>query len=132
MLAAPQELADGSVWRGGQSTALFLVESGPLSLVAGLKECGAGMNAHSRIVLHRTPNAAYCLRRPRDLSERVVWCSARRHPQSPVEPDGLAVEHAVLDHVAGELGILGGLAEALGEGDAGAELLARLLGQGGQ
>ena len=55
--------------------------------------------------------------------------SARRHAQRAVEPDRLAVEHPVLDDLTGQLRVLGGLAEALREGDAGAELLAGLLGQ---
>src|SRR5665811_2062197 len=48
--------------------------------------------------------------------------SARRHPQRAVEPDGLAVEHAVLDDLAGQLRVLGGRAEALGERDTRSEL----------
>ena len=59
----------------------------------------------------------------------AVRASARRHPQRAVEPDRLAVEHPVLDDVARQLRVLRRLAEALGEGHAGAELLARLLGQ---
>ncbi len=50
---------------------------------------------------------------------------ARRHAQCAVDADRLSVEHPVLDDVAGKLRVLGGGAEALGEGDARAELLAR-------
>ena len=55
-----------------------------------------------------------------------------RHPQRAVEPDRLAVEHPVLDDLAGQLRVLRGPAEALREGDARAEFLAGLLGQCGQ
>src|SRR3984957_20662375 len=58
-----------------------------------------------------------CTRRPR---------SAWRHPQRAVEPDRLAVEHAVLHDVAGELGVLRRLAEALRIGGARTELLTSL------
>src|ERR1700677_2654205 len=42
---------------------------------------------------------------------------ARRHSQRAVETDGLAVEHAVLDDVACQLRVLGGLAQARRVGD---------------
>ncbi len=53
--------------------------------------------------------------------------SARRHPQHAVQPDRLAVEHPVLDDLAGEPRVLGGHAEALRERDAGSERLTRLI-----
>ena len=57
---------------------------------------------------------------------------ARRHPQRAVEPDRLAVQHRVLDDLAGELAVLLGPAEPRREGDARAERLALLLGQRGE
>src|ERR1700689_1003101 len=72
----------------------------------------------------------YCLQ-PVVASGDRLW-SARWHPQRAVQPDRLAVEHAILDNVAGQLRVLGGLAEALGEGHACAELVARLLWQRGE
>jgi hypothetical protein len=41
---------------------------------------------------------------------------ARRHPDRPVEPDDLAVEHLVLDDVFDEIGVLLGPAEPWGKG----------------
>ncbi len=63
---------------------------------------------------------------PRGPGARSAW----RHPQRAIEPDRLAVEHPVLDDLTGELRVLGGQAEALREGDARAERLTGLLGQG--
>ena len=41
----------------------------------------------------------------------------RRHPDRPVEPDDLAVEHLVLDDVFDEIRVLLGLPEARRERD---------------
>jgi hypothetical protein len=41
----------------------------------------------------------------------------RRHPDRPVEPDDLAVEHLVIDYVFDEIGVLLGSAEPWGERD---------------
>src|SRR4051794_4587702 len=50
-----------------------------------------------------------------------------RHPQGPVQPDGLAVQHGVLGDVAGQLGELAGAPEPRREGHLLAELLALIL-----
>src|SRR5262245_35126285 len=57
---------------------------------------------------------------------------ARLHADGAVEPDGLAVQHHVLDDVTGERRVLGGLAEPLRKGHLLAERDAHRLGQRGQ
>src|SRR4051794_25568261 len=57
--------------------------------------------------------------------------STRRHTQSTVQADHLAVQHGVLDDVRRERGELLGAPQARREGDAAAERRLRLLGQAG-
>src|SRR5690606_36211339 len=54
--------------------------------------------------------------------------SAWRHADGAVEPDGLAVEHGVVDDLFRQLSVLAGHAEAAGIRDGPAERVADLLG----
>src|SRR6266508_3236719 len=60
---------------------------------------------------------------------RRTSSSARRHADGAVEPDGLAIEHDVLDDMGRQRSILGRAAEAGREGDLLAQRDARGLGQ---
>ncbi len=100
--------------------ALFTVKLGPLGLMAGLEQ-GVGSGAHDLIL-------AEMLDAIGQTSAGDLRDLPRRHPQRPIQPDDLAVEHAVLDDMAGEVRVLLGPAESLGVGDTGAEFLAGLLG----
>ena len=55
--------------------------------------------------------------------------SARRHAQRAIEANDFAVQVVVADDVAGQIGKLAGLAQALREGDAGGQRLLHGLGQ---
>src|SRR5512134_16388 len=56
----------------------------------------------------------------------------RRHPERPVQPDRLSVQHRVRDDLGGELAVLLRPAEPRGKRNPGAERLALLLGEGGE
>src|SRR5215210_3754240 len=73
---------------------------------------GDGRPASSSPKLHVTPGLLLCC-----------------HPDRPVEPYDLAVEHLVLDNVPHERGVLLGLAEAGREGDLVAQRFAGFLGE---
>jgi RNA polymerase sigma factor (sigma-70 family) len=75
-------------------------------------------------------NARRAITRGSPIPERRMILP-RRHPDRPVEPDDLAVEHLVIDDVFDEIGVLLGPAEPWGERDLFAQRVAGVFGQAG-
>src|SRR4051794_27271551 len=129
-------LANSPSWRGTSSTrSSSPTRTGSVTSMVGKTTVSSNGTSRSDVM---ACGFTFCsnlplvggYRVPRSARARLRL--SRRHPQSAIQPDDLAVEHRVLDDVHRQRGVLVRAPEPRRERDLAAEGVAGLLGQAGE